>query len=160
MTQPRLSTVYDFSDLRLHPDGTRVYQKSTNLRPDLVKVTTRDSRFNWIAKDAGGSAAVPKFRKRQKAVRERDEDGELDSKSQEESAEGSRESSEESEAARRDGNRKKRKPKRIDTRKPKRLKFAKDYNYLEPEASSIAAESPEIPNDTIKLPGPSAVRFL
>ncbi|KAF8878588.1 hypothetical protein CPB84DRAFT_1688279 [Gymnopilus junonius] len=160
MTQPRLSTVYDFSDLRLHSDGTRVYQKSTNLRPDLVKVTTRNSRFNWIAKEAGGSASVPRFRKKPKISKEREEDGEVDvdlPSQEDESTGGSQESSEEGDDVRKNG--KKRKPKRIDTRKPKRLKFAKDYGYLDSEShrpAESAGEAPEARDYTIKLSEPSA----
>lgn len=68
MTEPRLSTVYDLASLRLHTDGTRVQQSSRNLRPRVSKVSVRDSRGNWIARDAGGVAAVAKYQK----VRDKD----------------------------------------------------------------------------------------
>ena len=66
MTEPRRSTVFDYSNLRLHSDGTRVYQKSTNLRPRLAKVAVRTSRQNWIARDAGGLANIHEFKRAKK----------------------------------------------------------------------------------------------
>ena len=66
MTEPRRSTVFDYSNLLLHPDGTRVYQKSTNLKPRIAKVAVRTSRQNWIARDAGGLSKIRKFRRAKK----------------------------------------------------------------------------------------------
>ena len=63
MAGPRLSTVYDLSSLRLHTDGSRVHQTSANLRPRKAAVSVRDSRGNWIARDAGGSHSVGKYRR-------------------------------------------------------------------------------------------------
>lgn len=60
MTEKRLSTVYDFSDLKLHPNGARVKQQA---RTRTARNTVQDARANWIATDAGGFAAVPKFRR-------------------------------------------------------------------------------------------------
>lgn len=62
MSSHRLSTVYDYSSLRIHPDGSRVNQSSHNLRPRIAKVAVQDSRGNWIARDAGGSATVKRYR--------------------------------------------------------------------------------------------------
>ena len=57
----RLSTVYDYTSLRIHPDGSRVNQSSHNLRPRIARGAVRDSRGNWIARDAGGLATVKKY---------------------------------------------------------------------------------------------------
>ncbi|KAJ3877767.1 hypothetical protein F5051DRAFT_353111 [Lentinula edodes] len=63
MPPSRLSTVFDLSGLRLHTDGSLVQQttKNTNLRSS--RRTVRDTHGNWMAKDAGGSTSVPKYRK-------------------------------------------------------------------------------------------------
>ena len=53
MPGTRRSTVYDFADLRLHPDGSRTTSKHS----------TVDTRGNWIATDAAGLGQVPKRRK-------------------------------------------------------------------------------------------------
>ncbi len=53
MPGTRRSTVYDFADLRLHPDGSRT----------TSKYSTVDTRANWIATDAAGLGQVPKRRK-------------------------------------------------------------------------------------------------
>ena len=68
MTETRRSTVFDFSNLLLHPDGTRVYQKSTNLAPRIAKVAVRTSRNNWIARDAGGLSNIRKYKGDRKSV--------------------------------------------------------------------------------------------
>ena len=62
MSGSRLSTVYDYTSLRIHPDGSRVNQSSRNLRPRIARVAVRDARGNWIARDAGGSAAIRRYR--------------------------------------------------------------------------------------------------
>jgi hypothetical protein len=72
MSDHRLSTVYDYSSLRIHPDGSRVNQSSRNLRPRIAKVSVQDPRGNWIARDAGGSATVARYR----TVRDEVSDGE------------------------------------------------------------------------------------
>ncbi|KAF5358631.1 hypothetical protein D9758_007760 [Tetrapyrgos nigripes] len=59
MSTPRLSTVYDLSSLRLHTDGSSVSQTDKNRQPRRSKLSVRDSRGNWIAKDAGGLGNVP-----------------------------------------------------------------------------------------------------
>ena len=68
----RLSTVYDYSSLRIHPDGSRVNQSSHNHRPRKSRKSVQDSRGNWFARDAGGSATVGKYRK----VRDETSEGE------------------------------------------------------------------------------------
>ncbi|EGO02131.1 hypothetical protein SERLA73DRAFT_71269 [Serpula lacrymans var. lacrymans S7.3] len=54
MSVRRKSTVHDLASLRLHPDGSRVQQSSSNTRIRTAKYTTQDNRGNWIARDAGG----------------------------------------------------------------------------------------------------------
>jgi hypothetical protein len=69
----RPSTVYDFSTLRLHPDGSRVAIHSPeriDLRDSRMRRTGRDTRGNRVARDAAGLGAVPK-----RTVREDDDDG-------------------------------------------------------------------------------------
>jgi hypothetical protein len=61
----RRSTVYDFSTLRLHPDGSRVAihpPARIDLRDPRMRNTGRDTRGNRIARDAAGLGAVPKRR--------------------------------------------------------------------------------------------------
>jgi hypothetical protein len=51
----RRSTVYDFANLLLHSDGTRVRQSEANSRSNgKNKYAVKDHRGNWIAQDAGG----------------------------------------------------------------------------------------------------------
>ncbi|KAF8638092.1 hypothetical protein AX17_002453 [Amanita inopinata Kibby_2008] len=66
MTDNRRSTIYDFSSLRLHRDGTRVQQSDQlNLsQPRLKQNSVRDARGNWIANDAGGLWGVSRYRNR------------------------------------------------------------------------------------------------
>lgn len=63
MAERRLSTVYDFTSLRLHRDGTRVRQNTLNLRPRTSRVAAQDSRGNWFAREAGGFGTVPTYRR-------------------------------------------------------------------------------------------------
>jgi hypothetical protein len=62
-TARRRSTVYDFSTLRLHPDGSRVTIKSptaSGLCDTRTRTTGRDTRGNRVARDAAGLGVVPK----------------------------------------------------------------------------------------------------
>lgn len=128
MTERRLSTVFDYSDLRLHPDGTRVYQNSKNLKPKIAKVTVRTSRNNWIARDAGGLANIPKLKRTSQDLQGDEEcisfKDEIDSPKPEDEGEGCKEQG------------KKRKIKRVDGRKAKRQKFLENYDYLKKDAST------------------------
>ncbi|KAL0950355.1 hypothetical protein HGRIS_010323 [Hohenbuehelia grisea] len=56
----RLNTIYDFSGLRLHSDGSRVEQSSSNLRFPPLRPSVRDARGNWVARDAAGPSSVKK----------------------------------------------------------------------------------------------------
>ncbi|KAG2751261.1 hypothetical protein P692DRAFT_20727173 [Suillus brevipes Sb2] len=75
MSIRRKSTTHDLATLRLHPDGSRVQQSSINRRKRTAPSTVPDTRGNWIARDAGGNAAVRKTRSASAKVD--DEDGEL-----------------------------------------------------------------------------------
>ncbi|KAK7059115.1 hypothetical protein VNI00_001740 [Paramarasmius palmivorus] len=55
----RQSTVYDLSSLRLHANSERVQSDRRFRRSQLA---VRDSRGNWIAKDAGGLGRVTRYR--------------------------------------------------------------------------------------------------
>jgi hypothetical protein len=169
MTHPRLSTVFDYADLRLHPDGTRVYQKQSNLRPGIIKGAVQNSRASWIARDAGGSGKIHKMRPRGKMkeqgasqepegedavvlVAEVEEEVEEDVEVDEESDEQGKSSKET----------KKRKGKPVDKREAKRQKFAIDYDYLLPKSSgSHEVETPmaddSVNGEAISLPEPSPV---
>ncbi|KAJ3996153.1 hypothetical protein F5050DRAFT_166041 [Lentinula boryana] len=63
MPPSRLSTVFDLSGLRLHTDGSLVLQSTKNTDLRSSKLTVQDAHGNWSAKDAGGLASVPKYRK-------------------------------------------------------------------------------------------------
>lgn len=183
MTDPRLSTVYDYSNLRLHPDGTRVYQKEVNFRPDLAKITVQGPRSSWIARDAGGSGKIRKSRTRVKNPLEQakdDEQGEaLDGSAEEEEFPDIDEKSDEDEEGEDEDESehhvgKKRKPKRFNPLVPKRQKFAADFDYLRDASSSTqppphagpstettdSAASPNQGPNELDLPDPSPVRFV
>ena len=172
MTHPRLSTVFDYADLRLHPDGTRVYQKPSNFRPSIIKVAVQNSRASWIARDAGGSGKIHKMRPRGKMeeqgasrgtegedlavlVAEVEEEIEVDVEVDEESDEQGKSSKET----------KKRKGKPADKRKAKRQKFAIDYDYLLPKSSGPhEVETPmvddSVNDEAIFLPEPSPACYF
>ncbi|KAM6501861.1 hypothetical protein JOM56_001838 [Amanita muscaria] len=59
----RRSTVYDFSDLRLHRDGTRIQQTDKNYEASSRrKFSVRDAHGKWRAKDAAGLGTVARMR--------------------------------------------------------------------------------------------------
>lgn len=116
MSGRRLNTVYDYSSLRIHPDGSRVEQSSRNLRPRTSRTSIQDSRGNWIARDAGGLGTIGWYRK----VRE-DKDGESITL-EEEPADLGRKRKGKAKAA---GYRKR------DDRAEKRRKFVHDFDFLE-----------------------------
>ena len=157
MAEPRKSTVFDYSDLRLHPDGTRVHQRSTNLRPKLAQSTIRGVRSNWIATDAGGSLKVPLFRKRktvsleeeQEEEEEEIEDGNISPSG---SARGEDPSFEVDDNVDENGKRRSRRP---DHRKAKRQKFLKSDDYLAGSFPSNLGESSDV--NSLSLPHPSPV---
>ena len=62
-TTRRRSTVHDFSNLRLHPDGSRVPINSPSrdtFNDSRSRNTGRDIRGNRVARDAAGLGVVPK----------------------------------------------------------------------------------------------------
>ncbi|KAF4619582.1 hypothetical protein D9613_004770 [Agrocybe pediades] len=166
---PRLSTAFDYSNLRLHTDGTRVWQKSKNHRPRIIGNVVQDARSNWIAKDAGGSAKVPTQRKKKAdgTEEEEDEDEEKFEGSDEEDGEGSveedagkgkdKEQSEEDNDGDEDieqtvGKRKRKSNSHI-IRKAKKQKYLNEFDYLapfDPPSSNAASSNPS------GLPEPSS----
>lgn len=156
MNVPRRSTVYDLASLRLHTDGSRVYQSSsTNLKPRNAKLALRDIRGNWIARDAGGTAKIPRWKNVSTPATE-DGSVELEELSQsnlvepeleEQEKQGDKEDEEGDEQ-----NTLKRKPKRIDRRTAKRRKFAHDQSYL----GETAADA-NFTEESRFLPLPSSV---
>ena len=71
-SKQRRNTVYDSTALRIHHDDFRIPSAETNYRYKRDKKITRDVRGNWVAKDAGGTAKVPWYKK----VEDEDEGGE------------------------------------------------------------------------------------
>lgn len=156
MNVPRRSTVYDLASLRLHTDGSRVYQSSsTNLKPRNAKFALRDIRGNWIARDAGGTAKVPRWKNVPTSATE-DGSVELEELSQSnfvepELEEREKQGDEEDEEGD-EQNILKRKPKRIDRRTAKRRKFAHDHSYLGETAAAA-----NFSEESRFLPLPSSV---
>lgn len=68
----RRSTVHDLASLRLHPDGTKVVNTETNLRPRKAKYVVKDASGNWVARDAGGVGRVKKRRAATEDARQTD----------------------------------------------------------------------------------------
>ena len=128
MTERRRSTVFDYSNLRLHSDGTRVYQKSTNLAPRIAKATVRTSRQNWIAKDAGGPSNIRKLKYTKRTLQDLQADEEYIR------TESSTTMPDDDE----------RRVKQKDDRPSKRRKFLEDLDYLNKDRST----STDLPSDT------------
>ncbi|KAK0207098.1 hypothetical protein DFS33DRAFT_643980 [Desarmillaria ectypa] len=122
MPPRRRTTIYDFSSLRVHTDGTRVEQTNRNLRPVSHKNTTRDSRGNWTARDAAGHWQV-KRRRRNSGPNEPDEG---------KGKQGALESGEEEHAPV-----KKQKTKRAE----KRRNFADDFSFLDVVAPAPSSQT-------------------
>ena len=152
MTEPRRSTVYDYSDLRLHPDGTRVLQQSSNRRKQLAKVTVQTVQNQWIATDAGGSGKVPQFKRKRRDASAEQEDFEDRLHSSDEPTPGSATNGTSTTA--------KRKSKGIDRRKAKRNKFRADDEYLAHEEGPSFVQPSSVSSKTLFLPEPSPVRFV
>ena len=135
----RLSTVYDFSSLRLHPDGSLVRQStSRNQKLRYAARVVQDSRGNWFAYDAAGSGKVGKYRKVQEEREEHEE--ELN-----DIGEG-----EEDELPKRKG-----KGKETETAEPrdprpaKRRKFLQDFDFLTSTASTASLHTDALPSSVI-----------
>lgn len=130
MSGSRLSTVYDFSSLRLHPDGSRVHQTSKNLRPRNALVSVQDSRGNWFARDAAGLGSVKGYRRvRDDTEGEKFDFGEAESEQSEYKGEGK-------------GKAKVATGRGYDQRPAKRRKFAQDFDFLETPSFSTPTEEP------------------
>ncbi|PBK93959.1 hypothetical protein ARMGADRAFT_965620 [Armillaria gallica] len=128
MPPRRRTTIYDFSSLRVHTDGTRVEQTNRNRRPVSHKNTARDSRGNWTARDAAGQWQV-KRRRRNSSSSEPD-----DGKGKQKALE----SSEEEHATV-----KKRETKRAE----KRRKFVEDFSFLNVD---VPAPSYQVTSDAVQ----------
>lgn len=139
MSGRRLNTVYDYSSLRIHPDGSRVEQSSRNLRPRTSRTSIQDSRGNWIARDAGGLGTIGRYRR----VRE-ETDGEFISLGEGESVDTGRKGKGKAKAV---GYRKR------DDRAAKRRKFVHDFDFLETSIS-------DTPTQPGALPLPSSVNIF
>lgn len=124
MPPSRLSTVFDLSGLRLHTDGSLVLQSSKNTGLRFSKRTVRNARGSWIAKDAGGLASVPRYRK----VAPREE-GEIEGEIEEEEMDAPLP---EGSTRNQDG---KRESHFKTSRARKRRKFATDESYIAPDST-------------------------
>lgn len=132
MTELRHSTVFDYSNLRLHPDGTRVNQKSTNLAPRIATTTVRTFSRNWIARDAGGPPTVREFTRTKRTLQDSQGDEEYISLGTG------------TEIPNPEDGRKGRKFKELDARTAKRRKFLEDYDYLNeriPSSTNLASDT-------------------
>ncbi|KAK0443928.1 uncharacterized protein EV420DRAFT_1015296 [Desarmillaria tabescens] len=128
MPPRRRTTIYDFSSLRVHTDGSRVEQTNRNLRPVSHKNTARDSRGYWTARDAAGRWQVK--RRRRNSSPSEPEEGKGKQKALE--------SGEEEHIPL-----KKRKTKRAE----KRRKFADDFSFLDVD---VPAPSSQTISDTVR----------
>ncbi|SJL02627.1 uncharacterized protein ARMOST_05959 [Armillaria ostoyae] len=128
MPPRRRTTIYDFSSLRVHTDGTRVEQTNRNRRLVSHKNTARDSRGNWTARDAAGQWQVK--RRRRNSSPSEPEEGKGKQKALE--------SSEEEHATV-----KKLKTKRAE----KRRKFVEDFSFLDVDAP---APSYQVTSDAVQ----------
>ncbi|GLB34261.1 hypothetical protein LshimejAT787_0111450 [Lyophyllum shimeji] len=138
MAGPRLSSVYDFSSLRLHPDGSRVAQNtSKNLRPGRAASVVRDPRGNWIARDAAGLPTA----KRYSRVGQDADGEEIDLE----------EADKEPAPRKSKGKAKARPGRKYDPRPAKRQKFMEDFEFLTPVTpSSSSSEHPLPSSDLLK----------
>ncbi|KAG6845516.1 hypothetical protein H0H87_007760 [Tephrocybe sp. NHM501043] len=121
----RLATVYDFSSLQLHPDGSRVQQNVTqNLKPRYAAASVQDARGNWFARDAAGVGTVGKYR----SVREEVDLGSSDDEHQpsEQKAKGKA---------------KETTGRRRNPRPAKRQKFVEDHDFLASGSSNGTSSS-------------------
>src|SRR6266545_3022813 len=157
MTELRRNTVYDHSDLRLHPDGTRVHQMHKNLRQKAAQIAVQAARSNWIARDAAGFAIVPKHRSTKQAshVEDQNEDAVIHvGGDQNEDGKEIDEADSETSV----NSRKRRHP---DQRKANfRRKFLKDEDYLEEASTSILTNKAASESGDPFLPNPPPVSAL
>ncbi|KAF8076864.1 hypothetical protein FPV67DRAFT_1715388 [Lyophyllum atratum] len=139
MSGPRLSSVYDFSSLRLHPDGSRVQQNtSKNLRPRYAASAVQDPRGNWFARDAAGFGTIGRYRK----VREEADGEEVDPG----------EDGQELSRRKGKGKAKERIPgRRHNPRPAKRQKFLHDLDFLAPSTSSSSSSEYPLPSSVNTL---------
>ncbi|KAG6819138.1 hypothetical protein H0H93_015031 [Arthromyces matolae] len=134
----RLPSVYDFSSLRLHPDGSRVEQSSAqNLKLRYAAGAVQDSRGNWFARDAAGAGKVGRYRR----VRDEEGDGE-------DVGEGINEEEEAPRTRRKDKG--KGKASRSNPRPAKRRKFVEDFEFLTPENPDESSSEPLPSSDLLK----------
>ncbi|KNZ72688.1 hypothetical protein J132_02121 [Termitomyces sp. J132] len=136
----RLSTVYDFSSLRLHPDGSRVQQStSKNQKLRYAASVVQDSRGNWFAHDAAGSGAVGRYRKERKEKQEHEEEwNDIDEGEEDELSK-----------RKRKGKEKETTGGRHDLRPAKRQKFLRDLDFLAPTASSGPSPTNALPSSDL-----------
>ena len=142
MTEPRRSTVFDYSNLRLHPDGTRVYQKSTNLTPRIAKVAVRTSRQIWIARDAGGLPNVHRFKNKRTVQDVQADEEHINLRTESESPTLPDEE---------------RRMTRKDERPAKRRRFLEDFDYLNKDRSTSTSLASDTGSESFPYE-PSSVR--
>jgi hypothetical protein len=129
----RRNSVYDFSGLRVHPDGYRVHQSDRNLGLTGHRRHNIQDFRGWIADDAGGSVIAPRYRSRKRAPSSEAEYIEAQAVQGHEASTEEARPSEEPQAT---GKRKKR-------RKLQRsIKFAEDDSYI----SSLSLPTEETSN--------------
>ncbi|KIK53000.1 hypothetical protein GYMLUDRAFT_49578 [Collybiopsis luxurians FD-317 M1] len=156
MPPSRLGTVFDFSDLRLHSDGTLVLQTPKNTSLRASKRNLRNVRGNWIARDAGAVPSVPRYRKIVSSPEpepEDDEGGDADGddatgRDQDKIEEGSGPSGTGSAQSGKE-------PELRTSRARKRRKFLTNDDYLVPISSSPVHSGPQLGLQTHLSASPS-----
>ncbi|KAG6902591.1 hypothetical protein C0995_014598 [Termitomyces sp. Mi166 len=131
----RLPTVYDFSSLRLYPDGSRVQQKS---KAAIARVV-QDSRGNWLVRDAAGSGAVGRYRKVREEKEGLEEKWNDVDEGEEDDSFKDRGKGKEKEIPRR----------RHNPRPAKRQKFSQDFDFLTPTASTGSSSIDALPSSDL-----------
>lgn len=149
MPTRRRSTVYDFAALQLHPDGTRVQNTEKNWGLRKAKYSVRDSKSNWIARDAGGTGTVKQRWAEKSEIQTSDvQDGEQVDLT------GTNDKEDESSSRRKGKERAEDGPEDElkDARAKKRRRFQEDWSFLE----SSNSRAPSIDQNP-SLEGPSSL---
>lgn len=123
----RRTSVYDLTGLRVHPNGYRVHQTQNNLSLGKYGRNVQGSR-GWIADDAGGSIAIPKYRSGRPTPSS--EAGEAEYIQMEETGTSREDGEAESEAEESGSAKGKRRKKQNNMAPIKRRKFFQDDSYI------------------------------
>jgi len=146
MSDRRRNTIFDLTDLRLHPDGTRIFQSS---QASSHSLTAAEYRRNQIAQDASSWGKVHKFRKRkvpQEEIEGEFTNQELDLDTPSTTGAGAGKATHQGQS----------KSKGPDKKTVKRRRVVDDYDFLGNEHSERTQKN----TDTVSASLPSPVRHL